>query len=141
MIRYFFKDKPKINHVDYLKESGTVTLNLGKYRGVFEFAYLQTNRFWQEGLEILFSHGSIKLKLPPAFLKNQSATVIIHKDKINQDFEIIKLKSDWSWSFKRQAESFVKSITSGSESISSGIDGIEDLRFIENIWRNIVKNI
>ena len=140
LIRYFFKDKPKINHVDYLKESGTVTLNLGKYRGVFEFAYLQTNRFWQEGLEILFSHGSINLKLPPAFLKNQSATVIIHKDRINQDFEIIKLKPDWSWSFKRQAEAFVKSVTTGTENISRGLDGIEDLRFIENIWRNIVKN-
>jgi predicted dehydrogenase len=52
--------------------------------------------------------------------------------------QTINLRPDWTWSFKREAESFVKTVLTGAESIASGADGLEDLRFIEDIWRHIV---
>lgn len=55
LIRYFCNETPKISHVDFAKEAGTVALNFGKYNGVFEFGYLQTEKFWKEGIDIYFS--------------------------------------------------------------------------------------
>jgi len=51
----------------------------------------------------------------------------------------MKQNTGWSWSFKNQAESFVETILSGSESVSSGQDGIEDLKLIEDIWKHIIE--
>ena len=138
LIRYFFNDTPEITHVDYHKESGTLALDFGKYKGVFEFAYLQTEQFWREGIEIYFSHGCLELKLPPAFLKNQPAMVVVHKDEKNRQIESVNLKTDLSWSFKRQAESFVNTVINGNESIASGKDGLKDIEFIEKIWKRII---
>ena len=73
-----------------------------------------------------------------AFLKNQPAIVMVRNDKKGQELECVNLKTDWSQSFKNQAESFVDTVLSGFESIASGIDGLENLHFIENIWRHIV---
>ena len=139
LIRYFFEATPKITHVDYFGDSGTITLNYGKFKGVFEFAYLQTDKFWEEGIEIYFTYGCLKLKLPPAFLKNQAATVSVYKDKKNEPMESINTKPNWTWSFKRQAESFIKTVLTANESIASGAGGLEDLRFIEDVWRHIVR--
>jgi len=139
LIRYFYNDTPKISHVNYTKEAGTISLNFGKYNGVFEFAYLQTEQLWEEGIEIYFSHGCLSLKIPPAFLKNQPAVVMLRNDKKGQGLNSMKQNTGWSWSFKNQAESFVDTILSGSESISSGQDGIEDLKLIEDIWKHIIE--
>ena len=138
LIRYMFDQLPKINSVDYHKVAGTVTMEYNDFPGVFEFGLLQTNRFWVEGIEIYFTHGRIQLELPPAFLRNYPASVTIHKDKLNKSIETICPKSDWTWSFMKQAESFVNTVLTGGESIASGKDGLDDLCFIENVWKYIV---
>ena len=138
LIRFLSNVRPRITHVDYHNNSGTVALDFDKFPGVFEFAYLQTGQYWEEGVEIHFSNGRLVLRLPPAFLRNKPASVEIYKEKPNNSIENVNLSPNWTWSFRRQAESFVKSVLSGEESIASGSDGLEDLRFIEDVWRHIV---
>jgi hypothetical protein len=47
---------------------------------------------------------------------------------------------DWTWAFKRQAEAFVDNLVSNSSSLASGNDSLEDLRFIETVWKKIASN-
>ena len=104
LIRYLFDDLPEIKNVDFQYTAGTLNLEFNDVPGVFEFAHLKTNRFWSEGVDIYFEHGQMQLKLPPAFLINYPATVIIHKDKPDKSIETLYPKSDWTWSFMKQAE-------------------------------------
>ena len=138
LIRYLFDSLPEIKNVDYHKIAGTLILEYKEFPGVFEFGQLETNRFWAEGVDIYFEHGQLQLTLPPAFLINYPATVVIHKDKPGKSIETLSPKSDWTWSFMRQAESFVDAVLSGNKSIADAVDGLEDIEFVENVWKKII---
>jgi len=138
LIRYFFGKTPKIKYVDHKKKSGAIILDFDEFPGIFEFAYLDTNMFWSEGIEVYFSHGMMKLLLPPAFLRNQTAKVVVYKDNKGQDYESSEIMNDWSWSFKNQAEAFISSIILNCDNLGSCISGLEDVRFIEEIWNKII---
>ena len=138
LIRYLFNGLPKVKNVDYHKLSGTLNLEFKNLPGVFEFGHLETNRFWAEGVDIYFEHGCLQLKLPPAFLINYPATVVLEKDNPEKIIETISSKHDWTWSFMKQAESFVEVILSGGKSIASAEDGLLDIEFMENVWKKIV---
>jgi len=138
LIRYLFDEHPQITSVDYHKTAGTLSLGYKHFAGVFEFGQLETKRFWEEGVEIYFTYGRLLLKLPPAFLRNYPASVEIYKDKPNKSLEKYCPKSDWTWSFKRQAESFVDVILSGKKSITCAVDGLQDIEFVEKVWKKII---
>jgi predicted dehydrogenase len=138
LIRYLTDENPIIGNVDYRKNSGTITLEFVRFPGVFEFAYMETNRYWEEGIEIFFSRGRVVLKLPPAFLRNQPATVKIYKEQDNRSTEMRNPQADWSWSFKEQAKAFVNDVITNSDSRASGLDSLEDLKFVEDVWKKIV---
>ena len=126
------------NNVDYHKKSGTLNLEFTNLPGVFEFGHLETTRLWIEGIDIYFEHGCLQLKLPPAFMRNYPATVVLEKDKPEKSIKTISSKHDWTWSFMKQAESFVEVVLSGSKSIASADNGLLDIEFIENVWKKIV---
>tara|TARA_B100000686_G_scaffold355110_1_gene470002 strand:- start:16236 stop:17285 length:1050 start_codon:yes stop_codon:yes gene_type:complete len=138
LIRYLTDKKPKIHQVNYRKNSGSIALDFDQFQGVFEFAHLETNRYWEEGVEILFSKGRIVLQLPPAFLRNQPATVQVFHEDVNGATSMQQPKADWTWSFKRQAEAFVDCLLTNGSSLSPGSDSLEDLELIEEIWSKIV---
>ncbi len=138
LIRYLFDSLPEIKNVEYHKLSGTLNLEYSDIPGVFEFAHLETNRFWAEGVDIYFENGCLQLKLPPAFLRNYPSTVILEKDKPKNSIDTISSKCDWNWSFMKQAESFVEVVLSGEKSIASASDGLLDIEFVENVWKKIV---
>ena len=135
-----FGNLPEIKNVDYHKKVGTLNLEFSEIPGVFEFGQLETNRFWAEGVDIYFENGLLQLKLPPAFLINCPATIVIEKDKPDKSIETISPKPDWSWSFMKQAESFVETVLSGKKSIANANDGLKDIEFIEEIWIIILVN-
>ena len=140
LIRFLVGYTPEIEHVDYRPHAGSLALNFRGFAGVFEFAHLQTNRYWEEGIEILFSKGRMVIQLPPAFLRNQAAIVKIYKERPQGATETISPTPDWTWAFKRQAEAFVDNLVSNSSSLASGNDSLEDLRFIETVWKKIACN-
>ncbi len=138
LIRYLFDSLPEIKNVNYHKITGTVALEYKDFPGVFEFGQLETNRFWEEGVDIYFEHGRLQLTLPPAFLINYPATVVIDKDKPDQSIETLSQKADWTWSFMKQAKSFVEVVHSGNKSIANAFDGLQDIEFVESIWKKII---
>ena len=138
LMRYLFNKLPKITNVHTQGSSGTINLEYENFPGVFEFGYLDTNRFYSEGIDIYFEHGQLQLILPPAFLINNPATVLIHKDKLGEPIETLCPKPDWSWAFRKQAESFVDSVISGRKNIANAKDALQDINFIENIWEKII---
>ncbi len=138
LIRYLFGSLPEIKNVDYHKISGTLNLEFSNLPGVFEFGHLETTRIWIEGVDIYFEHGCLQLKLPPAFLINYPSTVVLEKDRSNKSFDTISSKSDWTWSFMKQAESFIEVVLSGDKSISSADDVLLDIEFVENVWKKII---
>jgi len=138
LIRYMFDSLPDIRNVDYHESTGTLNLEYNEIPGVFEFGQLETKRFWEEGIDIYFEHGRLQLKMPPAFLINYPSSVTIHKDKPGKSLEIIIPQSDWVWSFRKQAESFVDVVLSGNKSIANASDGLQDIEFVEKVWEKIV---
>ena len=138
LMRHLFDGLPEIKNVDYHNIAGTLNLEYNNIPGVFEFGQLETNRFWVEGVDIYFEHGRLQLKLPPAFLINYPATVMVHKDKPGKSIETISSTPGWTWSFMKQAESFVDVVLSGKKSIADAVDGLQDIEFVENVWKKII---
>ena len=134
-IQYFFKKPQNIKSVNFKKNAGNIIFDYKDFYGNFEFGYIDQNK-WIEGLEIYFEKGKISIELPPAFLKNQTAKVKIYEE--NSQFENVSPRTDFSWSFKRQAKSFVEIISKGKTNLVSAKKSLEDLQLIEKIWKKVV---
>jgi predicted dehydrogenase len=88
---------------------------------------------WKEGAEILFEKGRLRVTMPPPLLEMVSASVELERaDPVPQTIRYSSLRST---AFRRQAEAFVDDILLQREPIASGADSVEDLAFVESIWR------
>ena len=135
-IRYLFDERPKVTSVAYHTQGGSLaSLDFDKFPGVFEWCDIEQNR-WEEGVEIFFERGKLKIDLPPAFFRNQAANVTLYKGK-GKAGQIICPQTDWTWAFRRQEESFVNSVLAGTKPIANAEDCLEDFYFIEDIWKQI----
>ncbi|MDC3130687.1 Gfo/Idh/MocA family oxidoreductase [bacterium] len=132
LIRFFFKDNFSIASFKKNKNMSNIIFDYGNFYGSFEGAYLDQN-MWDEGLEIFFEKGHMKISLPPAFLRNQPAKIEIYEDQNNS--KQISYKSDWTWSFKKQTDDFVDVILKNKSSICSAEDSLKDIKVIEDIWK------
>ena len=47
-------------------------------------------------------------------------------------------KPGWTWAFRNQALAFVENMVSGTPSIASGQDSLNDLLVVEHIWEKIL---
>lgn len=131
LLRFFFSEIKKIDYSNFNKLGGNFIFKHEKFKGSFDFFYLKNNS-WTEKLEFLFSDGSIVLELPPAFIKNKPAKIIIYSEK---NREITKTIPNFDWSFKNQAVNFIENLIGNSKSISSGSDSLKDIKTINNIWK------
>ena len=95
---------------------------------------------WEEGLEINFEKGSLKLEMPPGFLINVPSTVKLTSWRSKDDIDTKHIQSDWSWAFKNEDFLVTKSTLEGNPSLSNGKDSLEDMKLIEAIWKKISKN-
>lgn len=136
LIRFFFGNKLQIESSIISNDSINVSFENNGFSGVFQGNYIKQN-IWDEGMDIIFQKGMIKIKLPPAFLRNQPAKfeIIRGENKISSSSTMAK----WSWSFKLQAENYINSIRLNKQSISSGEDSLNDVKIIENIWKKFLK--
>ena len=136
-IRYLFDQRPKVSSVVYRKPYGSLAaLDFDQFPGVFEWGELEQN-CWEEGIEIFFQYGKLTITLPPAFFRNKSADIKLYKGN-GKTGQNISPQSDWTWAFRRQEESFVNSVLSGSKPIANAEDCLEDFYFIEDIWQKVI---
>lgn len=133
LLRYLFGRTPVAEHVNFAQPAGRLAvLNFGAFVATLETGS-SSNRGWDELIEIYFADGRLTLRTPPALLRNVPATIELYKAGAIQ--EISSPQCNWTWAFRRQAEAFVTDSLEGRRSLNTGVDGLEDLRLIEEMWR------
>jgi predicted dehydrogenase len=139
LIRHMFDQRPKVKFVEYRAFRGSVVvLDFGDFSGIFQWGdTLQPNR-WEEGVEVYFEKGRLRLDLMPAFLRNQPARVELYKDNGELPGEIICPTPDWNWAFRQEDEAFVADVANGRTPLANGADALDDMRLLDDIWKHIV---
>ena len=131
IINFFFEDAYLVSNKISKNNGGSIFFDHGDFFGQFDYAYLESD-LWEEGIDFHFTHGSIKVSFPPAFLKNQPAKVIIYDGKKNK---FIQPYFEWNWSFKNQSKNFIDSIINNTANVCDARNSIKDLEVIEKIWK------
>jgi len=141
LLRFLFGQRPQVKYVEYRPDAGSVVvMDFGEFSGVFEWRDIDQNR-WEEGVEVYFERGQLHLKLPPAFLRNYPAHIEVYRGSDKAPGQIICTEPGWTWAFRREDEAFVQDVLYERQPIASGADGLEDMRFIEDIWRHIADGV
>lgn len=142
LLRWFLdaEDKVTVKYVDFDLDgiTGLVVLNINNVRSIMESGQMSHYR-WDEVTEIYFQHGWIKTWAPPLLLKNVPAEVEVYKAGGNQEFIRPIPKPVWTWSYKREAEHFIKCLINGERFRSPGEDALTDVKVIEDIYRLYLK--
>lgn len=133
LLRYLFGKTPRVEYSNVSGPAGQIAvLDFGGIPATLETGR-SSSRTWDEVTEIFFADGRLTVRTPPALLKNVPATVELYRAGTTQ--EIVAPQCDWTWSFRRQAEAFVRDALDGGPGLASGADALEDLRLIEELWR------
>lgn len=90
---------------------------------------------WEENTQIYFQNGWIRTWAPPLLHKNLPAGVEVYIGKEQHEFRYPLPKERWSWSFKREADHFIKALLSGEPFRSSGEDTLTDVRIFEELYK------
>jgi predicted dehydrogenase len=138
LLRWFLDagDDVKVRVVDLDDDgyTGIAVLDVHGTRAVLETGRVSHNR-WDEHTQVYFRDGWIKTWAPPLLLKQVPAEVEIYRAGETQTFTRPIPQPAWSWSYKREAEHFVRCLQSGEAFRSSGEDTRTDVRLFEDIFR------
>ena len=134
IVRHLSGTEPTVSSVDLRRRNGRfVGLDFGDYPGVLEMAEIP-DQPWQEGVEILFEKGALRLQFRSP-LEHNSARLTLQRAGGTREIP----PDSAAWCFRRQAEAFIADITQGREPLASGRDAVADLRLAEAIWRAHLK--
>ena len=114
--------------------TGVVILDMAGIRTTLESGRLSYHA-WDEHTQIYFEDGWIKTWAPPLLLKNVPAKVEIYRGGESQTLSHPLPRDRWSWSYKREAEAFVRAILHDEPVRSSGKDTLTDVHLFEEIYR------
>lgn len=115
---------------------GTLTASFehGTALVVFELAKSASGE-WLQGAEFVFERGRLLLELPSPMAQDRAARVTINEN--SGAVRTRELDVEPTWSFQRQAQSFVSDLLERRLPLTSGADALEDLRVIEAVWSRI----
>ncbi len=134
LVRFLFDETPRVDYVRWRRPLGTVLgLDFDDFPLHLEEVDLRMND-WHEGLEVVFEKGRVTLGLPPAFLRNQPARLRVFREGDDGPL-LVEPKLDWTWAFFNQDRAFVEDVRERKQPLASGLDSLEDMRLIEEIWR------
>ena len=114
--------------------AGVVVLQLAGTRAVLESGGISHYR-WDEHTQVYFQHGWVKTWAPPLLLKQVPAEVEIYQAGKTQTFTRVIPQPAWSWSYKRELETFIHCLQTGEPFRSSGEDTRTDVRLFEDIYK------
>ncbi len=115
--------------------TGIVVFDMNGTRAVLESGRVSHYR-WDEHTQIYFRDGWIKTWAPPLLLKQVPAEVEIYRAGKVQTFTKAIADPAWSWSYKCEAEHFIRCLQTGEAVQSSGQDTRTDVRLFEDIFRS-----
>jgi predicted dehydrogenase len=104
-----------------------------RLRICFEFQDGMQYGPWNEGIEIHFSHGRIRLDLPAPFARTLAGSV---REQTAHGTEILFVDPQ-DGAFARQARAFAGWLRHEADFPSPGHDAIVDLEFAESVWRQL----
>jgi len=133
LLRYLFDQTPSVNYVRLGQlEAQVAIFDFDNFPCIMETGNFK-HRGWDDNIEIYFSSGRLRIVGPQGFLRNAPARVELYKGgDIN---EIIIPQNEWSWGFRRQAESFINNIREGNEPLANAEDALNDMRLVEKMWQ------
>lgn len=139
LLRYLFDETPSVEYVNLTDHPGQLAV-----LGFNHFtATLQTGKMshggWSEEIRITFTDGEIVLNLPPALLRNIPASVEIYHAGATQ--EVVRPCINWSWAFRRQAESFVSDILAQKPMRNSAEEAYQEILLSEAIWQKEMQRL
>ena len=135
LIRFLLDKKLTVEYARMVPENGRLIIfDCGEFACSLEAGNF-TYQGWDEIVEIFFQHGRLRIKLPPALLKNVPASVELYRGD-EHTFSVPHL--GWSWAFKNQAEAFINDILCDQLSVNTGEDALLDMQLIENIWEKLL---
>jgi len=138
LMRWFLDagDNVKVKSVDLDDNgyTGIVIFDMAGVRVTLETGGISHYR-WDEHSQIYFQHGWVHTWAPPLLLKNTPADVEIYRAGNDQEFMRPVPKPRWTWSYRREAEYFVKNVRSEEPFRSSGEDTLTDVRLFEEIFK------
>ena len=112
------------------------SLRLGELPVALELGEVESTD-WDEGVEVLFEKGRLRLRFPPPLRPDRTASATL--EAAGQALRVLHDGSgspDGSdWAFRRQAEAFVRDARDGLEPLASGADSLGDLALSEALWR------
>lgn len=139
LLRYLFNERPSVEYVNMTAHGGQLAvLGFKNFLASFESGKI-SHRGWSEEVRITFSDGEILLRMPPALLRNIPASVEIYRaGTVQQKFSPC---INWSWAFRRQAESFVADILDQTPMRNSAEEAYQDILLTEEIWRHEMQRL
>ncbi len=133
LLRYLFNETPTIEFVNMTDHGGQLAvLGFKEFLASYETGKI-SHRGWSEEVRITFSDGEMLLRMPPALLRNIPASLEIYR--AGQVQEKMSPCVNWSWAFRRQAESFVSDILYQKPMRNSAEEAYQDILLTEKIWR------
>jgi len=142
LLRFFLDDKGgalvKSVQLDKDGMTGLVVMEINGARAVVESAYMKYHA-WEEHTQIYFEGGWLRTEAPPLMQKEMPASVELYRPaKENQPAQLVKGFAPPSWSYREEAKHFVECVRSGAPFRSSGEDTLNDVRLLEEIYRQYV---
>lgn len=135
LLRYLFGELKLLNSLLTIKGEGMILLKSKKNIPIILNNQFTKSKTWNENIKFNFDKGCIEVKLPPPFLKNTPAQVLIKNYKTGR---IIKPFIKWGWSFKNQASAFISYLKSRkkTKNLTYAKDCLDDIKIIENAFKN-----
>lgn len=138
LMRWFLEagDQVKVKAVDLDDDgyTGVVTLDMAGTRAVLETGRISHYR-WDEHTQIYFRHGWVQTWAPPLLLKQVPAEVEIYLAGDKQTTSRPIPQPAWSWSYKREAEAFIRCLQTGEPFRATVTDTRTDVRLFEEIFQ------
>ncbi len=139
LLTYFFPaNELRLVHAGSPIQGGlTATFEANRTPVVFELAKSASGE-WLQGAEFIFEKGRLLLEIPSPMAVDQVGRVRINEN--NRAVGVRELPIEKIWSFKCQAHAFVGNLLERQPPLTNGVDAMNDLRLIEDIWHRIEYN-
>ena len=142
LLRWFLdaSDNVTVKSVDLDDDgyTGIVIFDMKGVRTVLETGGLRHYR-WDEHTQIYFRDGWLHTWAPPLLLKNVPAEVEEYRGGETHQFSRPLPKDRWSWSYRREAEAFIRCLQTGEPFRTGAADTAVDVRLFEEIFRAWLK--
>lgn len=143
LLRFLIPEVPRVSAVEYRPgKFSYILLQYSKFSGIFEWGYRKTDvDGWRECVEVRFENGQVNIELPPAFLRNVSAKVVIRKESVGpiKPSSRLTIDSGYTWAFENSDRAFLEGVRNGTQTENSGVDSIKDFELIDEIWRVVIQ--